>query len=279
MDLSKMGTIHLQNPGHPTGLLHKANQMRLSGTLCDVVILVDNQEFHAHRTVLACTSKMFEILFHRNSQHYTLDFLSPKTFQQILDYAYTATLQAKLEDLDDLLYAAEILEIEYIEEQCLKILETIQSSEEHDSDMNFTDNGGTEDEEERRARHLKSTLSSKKHSMPEGGFAPPGGARHHRLALANAADPRSPSGGHPPPSFNSLLLAVLRLLALSCDPFTLGTSKTQSLKLLYVADNLSQEKIMSYKLDLPLVHAMSSVHALWPQQSSQGQERPDCLDL
>ncbi len=128
MDLTKMGAIHLQNPGHPSSFLQKANQMRLSGTLCDVVIMVDSQEFHAHRIVLACASKMFEILFHRNSQHYTLDFLSPKTFQQILEYAYTATLQAKLEDLDDLLYAAEILEIEYLEEQCLKILETIQAS-------------------------------------------------------------------------------------------------------------------------------------------------------
>lgn len=195
MDLSKMGTIHLQNPSHPTALLHKANQMRLSGTLCDVVIMVDSQEFHAHRTVLACTSKMFEILFHRSSQHYTLDFLSPKTFQQILDYAYTATLQAKLEDLDDLLYAAEILEIEYIEEQCLKILETIQSSEEHDSEMAFTDNG-TEDEEERRARHLKSSLVSKKHSTGEGGFGP--GARH-RLALSGAGDPRAPGTGPAPP--------------------------------------------------------------------------------
>ncbi|XP_009894239.1 PREDICTED: zinc finger and BTB domain-containing protein 16 [Charadrius vociferus] len=135
MDLTKMGMIQLQNPCHPTGLLHKANQMRLAGTLCDVVIMVDSQEFHAHRTVLACTSKMFEILFHRNSQHYTLDFLSPKTFQQILEYAYTATLQAKVEDLDDLLYAAEILEIEYLEEQCLKILETIQASEDNDAEV------------------------------------------------------------------------------------------------------------------------------------------------
>ncbi|XP_063063406.1 zinc finger and BTB domain-containing protein 16-A isoform X2 [Engraulis encrasicolus] len=225
MDLSKMGTIHLQNPGHPGALLHKANQMRLSGTLCDVVIMVDAQEFRAHRTVLACASKMFEILFHRASQHYTLDFLSPKTFQQILDYAYTATLQAKLEDLDDLLYAAEILEIEYIEEQCLKILETIQASEEHVADMadvnatsaattdnnnsSSNNNGGplsmamtatTAEEEEAAAamrmvaaRHLKSTLLSKKHSTmagadgPFGGGGGGGGWRHHRLALSAAA--------------------------------------------------------------------------------------------
>ncbi|XP_027029831.1 zinc finger and BTB domain-containing protein 16-A [Tachysurus fulvidraco] len=184
MDLTKMGVIHLQNPGHPTTLLQKANQMRLSGTLCDVVIMVDSQEFHAHRTVLACVSKMFEILFHRNSQHYTLDFLSPKTFQQILEYAYTATLQAKLEDLDDLLYAAEILEIEYLEEQCLKILETIQSSEENDMDINMNENG-TVDDDEGRMKYLKSTLISKKHSIQEGNYSSAG---RHRLALGNMVD-------------------------------------------------------------------------------------------
>ncbi|KAJ8267085.1 hypothetical protein GJAV_G00138160 [Gymnothorax javanicus] len=173
MDLSKMGTIQLQNPSHPTALLQKANQMRLAGTLCDVVIMVDSHEFHAHRTVLACTSKMFEILFHRNSQHYTLDFLSPKTFQQILEYAYTATLQAKVEDLDDLLYAAEILEIEYLEEQCLKILETIQSSDENDTEVSMNDGGGGggEDDEDRKARHGKNAFVKKHHSMDEGGYA------------------------------------------------------------------------------------------------------------
>ncbi|XP_037543740.1 zinc finger and BTB domain-containing protein 16-A [Nematolebias whitei] len=162
MDLSKVGMIQLQNPNHPTALLQKANQMRLAGTLCDVVIMVDSQEFHAHRTVLACTSKMFEILFHRSSQHYTLDFLSPKTFQQILEYAYTATLQAKVEDLDDLLYAAEILEIEYLEEQCLKILETIQSSDENDVEASAND-GSTEEDEERKGQN--GAKISKKHSM------------------------------------------------------------------------------------------------------------------
>ncbi|XP_048836418.1 zinc finger and BTB domain-containing protein 16-A isoform X3 [Brienomyrus brachyistius] len=130
-----MDVVQLQNASHPAALLRKADQMRRAGTLCDVVIVVDSQEFHAHRTMLACTSKMFEILFHRYSQKYTLDFLSPKTFQQILEYAYTASLQARIEDLDDLLYAAEILEIEYLEEQCLKILENIQTSDEKDVEV------------------------------------------------------------------------------------------------------------------------------------------------
>lgn len=185
MDLTKMGTIQLQNPSHPSALLHKANQMRLAGTLCDVVIMVDTQEFHAHRTVLACTSKMFEILFHRSSQHYTLDFLSPKTFQQILEYAYTATLQAKVEDLDDLLYAAEILEIEYLEEQCLKILETIQSSDENEAEVNANEASAEEDDE--RKGHAK---NSRKHLM-ESAFHHHH-HHHHGSSLSGLVD-QSPS--------------------------------------------------------------------------------------
>ncbi|KAL2095366.1 hypothetical protein ACEWY4_010085 [Coilia grayii] len=149
-----MGSVQLQNPAHPATLLAKANQMRLSGMLCDVAIVVDGREFRAHRTILACASKMFQILFQRQSQRYTLDFLSPKTFGQILDYAYTSTLHARLEELDDLLYAAEILEMEFLEEQCLKILESVQSAEEAQEEEERRRGRGRrgEEEEERRRR-------------------------------------------------------------------------------------------------------------------------------
>ncbi|KAM9255702.1 zinc finger and BTB domain-containing protein 16 isoform 1-T1 [Cariama cristata] len=211
MDLTKMGMIQLQNPCHPTGLLHKANQMRLAGTLCDVVIMVDSQEFHAHRTVLACTSKMFEILFHRNSQHYTLDFLSPKTFQQILEYAYTATLQAKVEDLDDLLYAAEILEIEYLEEQCLKILETIQASEDNDAEVTVADGAAAEEEEERKSRYLKGLFVSKP-AGEESGYA--GVAGQSLLAAAAEQSPSASASFGPLSAMSPTKAAVDSLMTI-----------------------------------------------------------------
>ncbi|KAM6107672.1 zinc finger and BTB domain-containing protein 16 isoform 1-T1 [Pterocles gutturalis] len=220
MDVSKMGTIQLQNPCHPSGLLHKANQMRLAGTLCDVVIMVDSQEFHAHRTVLACTSKMFEILFHRNSQHYTLDFLSPKTFQQILEYAYTATLQARVEDLDDLLYAAEILEIEYLEEQCLKILETIQASEDNDAEVAMADGAAAttaEEEEERKARYIKGLFISKPIGE-ESGYA---GVAGQSLPVATAEQSPSASASFGPLSAMSPTKAAVDSL------MTIGQSLLQ----------------------------------------------------
>lgn len=165
--------------------------MRLTGTLCDVIITVDGQEFPAHRTVLACTSKMFEILFHRSSLRYALDFLSPKTFQQILEYAYTASLQATAEDLDDLLYAAEILEIEYLEEQCLKVLETIQAEESQDAALR---NHSPGDHGEQRTRHWRHMLMSKKHSIQDGPARTTSSALHH---LALYMSDRSPTDTEP----------------------------------------------------------------------------------
>ncbi|KAK0149575.1 Zinc finger and BTB domain-containing protein 16-A [Merluccius polli] len=195
-----MGVLQLHNPAHPGALLRRANQMRLSGTLCDVIITVDGQEFPAHRTVLACTSKMFEILFHRSSLRYALDFLSPKTFQQILEYAYTASLQATAEDLDDLLYAAEILEIEYLEEQCLKVLETIQAEDRmeeaggrhHPPPLSGGEGGGGGGgggggDQGSRARHWRHVLMSKKHSLQEERNCTTPTALHH-LALYHMAE-------------------------------------------------------------------------------------------
>lgn len=184
-----MGVLQLNNPTHSSTLLQRANQMRLTGTLCDVIITVDGQEFPAHRTVLACTSKMFEILFHRSSLRYALDFLSPKTFQQILEYAYTASLQATAEDLDDLLYAAEILEIEYLEEQCLKVLETIQAEESEEVAVKNHSSGDHNDHS--RARHWRHMLMSKKHSLQDGTQCSTPTALHH-LALYHMTERSSP---------------------------------------------------------------------------------------
>lgn len=182
-----MGVLQLHNPTHPSTLLQRANQMRLAGTLCDVIITVDGQEFPAHRTILACTSKMFEILFHRSSLRYALDFLSPKTFQQILEYAYTASLQATAEDLDDLLYAAEILEIEYLEEQCLKVLETIQA--EQTVEVAARNHNPGDHGDHSRARHWRHMLMSSKHSIQDGHSRT---AALHNLALFHMTERSSP---------------------------------------------------------------------------------------
>ncbi|XP_067874844.1 zinc finger and BTB domain-containing protein 7A-like [Heterodontus francisci] len=124
-----MSRVSLHNPQHSNSLLQEANRMRLSGTLCDVVIRVESQDFPAHSLVLACVSRTFETLFRTKSVRYSLDFLCSRTFQQILEYSYTDSLEAQTEELDDLLQAAGILAMDGLERQILVATSRIGETE------------------------------------------------------------------------------------------------------------------------------------------------------
>ncbi|XP_061674835.1 zinc finger and BTB domain-containing protein 16 [Syngnathoides biaculeatus] len=102
--------------------LHRANALRRSGSLCDALISVKNQTFKAHRLVLACASRRLEKKLGQAATerevHCTLEDLSARTFQQVLDFAYTQSLEVSEDDLRQLLEAARFLEMEALEEQC-----------------------------------------------------------------------------------------------------------------------------------------------------------------
>ncbi|KAL4657718.1 zinc finger and BTB domain-containing protein 32 isoform X1 [Arapaima gigas] len=112
--------------------LDQANKMRQLGTFCDTVIVVESQTFRAHSLLLACASKRLEnVLASRQDgqqYHCTLDLLSSHTFQQVLDYVYTETLEVSTEDLFQLFKAAQLLEMHQLGEQCRVQLETLNSA-------------------------------------------------------------------------------------------------------------------------------------------------------
>ncbi|XP_036798627.1 zinc finger and BTB domain-containing protein 16 isoform X1 [Oncorhynchus mykiss] len=127
LQTSKMVRVH--NTQYSL-FLRQADVLRRSGTLCDAVISVESQVFRAHRLVLACASKTLEHQLTLQAAysdqpdhldqpyHCSLELLSPQTFQQVLDFAYTETLEVPVDDLPQLLRAAKLLEMHSLEEQC-----------------------------------------------------------------------------------------------------------------------------------------------------------------
>lgn len=109
--------------------LEQADALRRSGQLCDATISVRNQIFRAHRLVLACASRrLAEQLALGGGDgpvRCTLESFSPRTFKQVLDFAYMRALEVTRDDLRLLLRAAEVLEMRPLEEQCRKQLESI----------------------------------------------------------------------------------------------------------------------------------------------------------
>ncbi|XP_030013023.1 zinc finger and BTB domain-containing protein 16 [Sphaeramia orbicularis] len=125
--------------------LQQADALRRSGSLCDATISVKSQTFRAHRLVLACASRT---LAQQLSQgdidspvHCTLEYFSPHTFQQVLDFTYTQALEVSADDLHHLLHAAQLLEMQPLEDQCRKQLDTLNYRHKQDDSIRENTDG------------------------------------------------------------------------------------------------------------------------------------------
>uniref|UniRef100_UPI0037E7726B zinc finger and BTB domain-containing protein 16-A n=1 Tax=Semicossyphus pulcher TaxID=241346 RepID=UPI0037E7726B len=146
--------------------LEQADTLRRSGSLCDAIISVKSQTFRAHRLVLACASRRLAQQLAQadidSPVHCTLEYFSPRTFQQVLDFTYTQALEVSEEDLSLLLRAAQLLEMRPLEEQCQKQLDglhcrarrkeitDVKEEEESDEEMDGEKKGGRVEEELRQ---------------------------------------------------------------------------------------------------------------------------------
>ncbi|XP_018967250.1 zinc finger and BTB domain-containing protein 21 isoform X1 [Cyprinus carpio] len=95
--LAKMESLgHYCNLSHGISLLGVLNEQRLKGQLCDVVLLVGDQQYQAHKSVLAACSEYFQSVFSRrdaeNHSIVQLDFCEPDAFEIVLNYIYSSSL-------------------------------------------------------------------------------------------------------------------------------------------------------------------------------------------
>ncbi|XP_043391075.1 zinc finger and BTB domain-containing protein 32 [Chelonia mydas] len=118
--------VRLHSPSHPDLLLHRAGELRHAQALCDVLVRVGQRDFPAHSLVLACASRTLArlLLLQGPSKLCSLDFLAPATFKHALDFAYTGSLEVAPEELTSLLATARDLEMEELEQACLRALGT-----------------------------------------------------------------------------------------------------------------------------------------------------------
>ncbi|KAJ7987059.1 hypothetical protein DPEC_G00334830 [Dallia pectoralis] len=83
----------MEQQNHSKQLLLQLNQQRSKGYLCDVIIVVENALFRAHKNVLAASSVYFKSLVpHDNLINLDTDMVSPSVFKQVLDFIYTGRL-------------------------------------------------------------------------------------------------------------------------------------------------------------------------------------------
>uniref|UniRef100_A0A8C2C0L8 BTB domain-containing protein n=1 Tax=Cyprinus carpio TaxID=7962 RepID=A0A8C2C0L8_CYPCA len=71
MTVVNPSTLGLVDSSHPQAVLSHLSEQRSQGLFCDVIIVVEDVKFRAHRNILAATSGYFRNAFK------TLDLLPP----------------------------------------------------------------------------------------------------------------------------------------------------------------------------------------------------------
>lgn len=122
-------------PGHFQLLFKQLNHQRLHAQLCDCVVVVGDQSFQAHRSILAACSSHFRALLstsdgaddagadaggRRGPSVMKLDpeVVTPEAFSSLLDMIYTSTLSLRASNVMDLLLAASHLHLNTVVKAC-----------------------------------------------------------------------------------------------------------------------------------------------------------------
>nr|XP_009940524.1 PREDICTED: kelch-like protein 34 [Opisthocomus hoazin] len=101
---------------HCTTVLAQYQTLRSEGFLCDILLKVKENEFPAHKSLLACSSDYFRAMFKSYTRESKasvihLQVVSPTGLQHVLDFIYTSLLPLSFESLEDTLEAASYLQV------------------------------------------------------------------------------------------------------------------------------------------------------------------------
>ncbi|XP_028655730.1 transcription regulator protein BACH1-like [Erpetoichthys calabaricus] len=115
-----------QSSIHSSNVLNHLNNQRQQGILCDMTVMVEDQFFHAHCSVLAACSDYFHArLIGRDGPVFTMALpkeVTAKGFSSLLDFAYTAKLILTKESILEIQTCADFLGFHNLEKTCFSFL-------------------------------------------------------------------------------------------------------------------------------------------------------------
>ena len=102
-------------------------QLRKEGQLCDITFRIGDQRFPAHRIVLASVSPYLRAMFTcgmRESSQGEIELrdIEPRAMAAMIEYSYTGEVMVTVENVQDLLPAASILQLKDLKTACCLFL-------------------------------------------------------------------------------------------------------------------------------------------------------------
>lgn len=103
------------------------NQLRREGQLCDVTFKIGSSTFSAHRVVVASVSPYLRAMFtcgmkESSQDEIELRDIEPQAMASLINYAYTGQVLVTIDNVQDLLPAAGILQLKDLKEACCAFL-------------------------------------------------------------------------------------------------------------------------------------------------------------
>jgi len=119
--------FYFSETSHALRVLQGLNEQRLQGNLCDVIVCVDNQDFPCHRSVLASCSPYFNAMFssgmmESGTNRIYISGMDAETMSQLIEYSYTSNIKITKENAQNLLSAANLIQLGSIREAACKFL-------------------------------------------------------------------------------------------------------------------------------------------------------------
>ncbi|CAH1773354.1 unnamed protein product [Owenia fusiformis] len=122
-------TYLIHEPLYGQGILATLNKYRISGTFTDAIITIEHEEFPCHRGVLAASSPYFMALFSSDLKEgkearVVFKDMSAWTVKRLIEYAYSGSLEITVNNAQEILAAANLLEFPVVVDACCRFLET-----------------------------------------------------------------------------------------------------------------------------------------------------------
>ncbi|GAA31368.1 Kelch-like protein 3 [Clonorchis sinensis] len=115
--------------GHHQRLLATMNELRQTGRFCDVTLQAGSTKISAHKAVLASSSQYFNAMFSHpmremDSSCITIGEVDEATLVRLMDFFYTGLIQVNVGNVQNLLQAANLLQLSPVKDACCSFVTT-----------------------------------------------------------------------------------------------------------------------------------------------------------
>jgi len=112
---------------HPKFTLEAINVLRKHRELCDVVLIVANKKIFAHRVILSACSPYFHAMFtgelaESRQTEVTIRDIDEAAMELLIDFCYTSKITVEENNVQTLLPAACLLQLQEIQDTCCEFL-------------------------------------------------------------------------------------------------------------------------------------------------------------